>query len=964
MSRRKHLIVSFIFIFLLIFFFKFDHESVLADDKIKIGYLPNENIVVDIDNIGYEGYGYEIFKKIEELSDLEFEFVEIKGDLFDALRTGQIDISGLFYKTDEREAEFVYTKYPFVRIQSSLSTKKENFSFYDDPQSIDGKTVSTFYDNPMVAVLDKYLDDNDISVNYTYNNMYEYTNVETDYYLTYSNEFTKQNLKSVLNLDKLYAYAIATEKNAHIIDEINDILYYIITCEGDFFLNLENKYSLDLPTSSHRGLKRSEVNKLRQSTLTVGFVEDNMPITYVDNKNSPRGIAVDILNKFSKMYGFDVEYFPYKASDPISVYSHCDILISAVGNTQDVSNYYKKTEAYHALELISISTRETFEQNTTLSSISEIDISVGMLNYLHYNFIGKSPNIEYNFFNSTDDLLDSFGNDELDLAIFTNSDVSYVNEILSDKPINSYLSGSELELAINVSNNLASTYLPLINIMLDTVDSSFYEEAVLENSSFYFPELTITDHITNNWYFIAIFIALVVIIALTYTIKKITKQKQKIEQTYKIEPFTNIMSNAYFNVRAQELITNSRPWEYELISFDIDEFRTINSYFSFEKGSKIIKAIADALYDAFKGTNALYTRVSVDHFLIFRKIDEGGDLNSIYTKYLQPLSIFLIGNNHELNFSFGKIVVKHPSDILTELISFADYARIQGKKRYSTTFIEFDSRMRRIYDLRIDLSIRMERALKDNEFFVVYQPKVNLKTLKVEGAEALVRWHPKVGNTIYPCDFIDVFEKNGFISTLDLYVFEEICKFIEKNQLKTSIPVISSNLSAITILDDMTITRLKELVSKYNLNPNQFEIELSDSNMVLPDDTFANKVKALRKLGFKVSIDNFGAKLSSLNRLSELDADTLKLDKTFFDLKGHGKKSTLVVQNVISMAKQLNLKVVAEGVETLAQARWLKKLECDMTQGYYFSGPVDEEAFLNILQSEKSFESIYFQSGD
>ncbi len=305
--------------------------------------------------------------------------------------------------------------------------------------------------------------------------------------------------------------------------------------------------------------------------------------------------------------------------------------------------------------------------------------------------------------------------------------------------------------------------------------------------------------------------------------------------------------------------------------------------------------------------------------------------------------------------SFGNVVIRDCKANPSTIIGQADNARVQGKNEHKTTFITFDEKMQKFYEERVNVTFRMEQALKNREFTVVYQPKIDFKTLEVGGAEALVRWFPKLGNTIFPDQFIPVFEANGFIEFLDLYVLEDVCKFIRSNYRTMSIPRISVNLSANTILADNIVARVTDIVSTYSIRPDEIELEITESAVEGDTEKFMLRVKQLREMGYPIAIDDFGAGVSSLNRLSAIEADVLKLDKAFFDLKDQGGKSAVVVTNVIAMAKELKMKVVAEGVETYAQALWLRKIDCDYAQGYYFERPISENDFKALLESKKVF---------
>ncbi len=455
----------------------------------------------------------------------------------------------------------------------------------------------------------------------------------------------------------------------------------------------------------------------------------------------------------------------------------------------------------------------------------------------------------------------------------------------------------------------------------------------------------------STWYYYVIGALLVAIVVIVLLLIK-TKAHVKQSNTDELTGFPTV---SMFKQAVDEQLKGARAKEYELISLDIDIFKIINTHFSTEKGDQVIVAMAKAIQKGYDGKFALITRATGDRFFILRKAYESDPIDFIYRKDISPAISEVLGEKYHFTMSFGKILIKDISESSSSLISKAETAREKGKTSHETTFIEFDDNMNKSYQEKVNITFRMEQALKDKEFKIEYQPKVNFETMELAGAEALVRWYPKLGDPIYPESFIPIFEENGFISTLDLYVLEEACKFVKANKNKMKVPRIAVNLSAQTILTGNIAEKVHGIISKYFIERSSIELEVTESAVESDTDTFLKKIAQLKKLGCIISIDDFGAGVSSLNRLSSIEADILKLDKTFFDVKDKNNKNKIVVSDVIKMAKHLHMMVVAEGVETYAQAVFLKVSKCDFAQGYFFDKPMSEEDFIKLVQSEKTY---------
>ncbi|MEG1158643.1 MAG: EAL domain-containing protein, partial [Christensenellaceae bacterium] len=223
----------------------------------------------------------------------------------------------------------------------------------------------------------------------------------------------------------------------------------------------------------------------------------------------------------------------------------------------------------------------------------------------------------------------------------------------------------------------------------------------------------------------------------------------------------------------------------------------------------------------------------------------------------------------------------------------------------------------------------------------------------VVGAEALVRWnHPEKG-LISPMSFISLFEKNGFITKLDFYVFEEVCKLLREWINAGIRPVrISINLSRIHLFDPALCQALSNITAKYDINPSSLEIELTESAISEDETLLLDTLHKLRLAGFTLSMDDFGTGYSSLNLLKELPVDIIKLDGQFF--KNCEKRGMIVVEDIVRMAKRLDIVVVAEGVETQDQITFLKRINCDIVQGYFYARPMCIEDFKKLFTEQSS----------
>ncbi len=241
------------------------------------------------------------------------------------------------------------------------------------------------------------------------------------------------------------------------------------------------------------------------------------------------------------------------------------------------------------------------------------------------------------------------------------------------------------------------------------------------------------------------------------------------------------------------------------------------------------------------------------------------------------------------------------------------------------------------------MEAEMSPALRNGEFQVYLQPKVNMITSKVFGAEALSRWVHPVEGIRSPLSYIPLFEENGFVVKLDMYVFEEICKLKQKWYSEgvsfASIPI-SINMSRLHLFKKQFVDELFGIVSKYGVNPSEIEIEITESVYLNDYSELIQVVGSLQEYGFTVSIDDFGSGYSALNMLKDIPVDTIKIDKEFLQLSANTERGKKVIKNVIILCKDLKLHVTVEGVETQEQIEFLTNYGCEIAQGFFYSKPI------------------------
>lgn len=429
-------------------------------------------------------------------------------------------------------------------------------------------------------------------------------------------------------------------------------------------------------------------------------------------------------------------------------------------------------------------------------------------------------------------------------------------------------------------------------------------------------------------------------------VDEVTRSHETIRYRAEYDVLTNIPNVNRFYIDANYMITDHPEKTFAIVSFDINKFKMINDLFGMSSGDKVLCHVASVLKEQMP-ENALYCRVHSDVFFFCVEYVKRGDLIKLIEKIRK--GIYKNDFSFDVNTSFGIYLVKDRSTPINLMCDRASLAARTVKDNAMKFCAFYDEQYRTEIVKNTEIEQDMNQALQDHQFVMYLQPKINLSDTKVCGAEVLCRWmHPTKG-LIQPNDFIPLFERNGFIIRLDEYMWEQACQTMKKwkEEGKEVVPL-SVNISRYHIKNNDLVTSWKRLIKKYQINPDDLTLEITETFFYDSEDLY-DVLKELQDLGFCLEVDDFGTGYSSLNLIRNVPVDVIKIDKGFLDQKLSTDKGKIVISHTIAMAKDLNLGVVAEGVETKEHVDFLRSSSCDMAQGYYFAKPMPLKDFEAML---------------
>lgn len=409
---------------------------------------------------------------------------------------------------------------------------------------------------------------------------------------------------------------------------------------------------------------------------------------------------------------------------------------------------------------------------------------------------------------------------------------------------------------------------------------------------------------------------------------------------------TGLFNRNSFCKRTREVIDNNPRVMFVIFRIDIDGFKVINDVYGITEGDRCLSEMA-RMFKGFETDNSVFGRWEADHYVGCMPVEDFNRHN---------IANVLTGPVNDSQFDFdvtrrmGVYMVDNRDLDISLMCDRALLALKSIKGKYESRVAYYSEDMRQELIESQQIVNEMNTALDDGQFIIFIQPQFNYDTNRLHGGEALVRWkHPQKG-IIMPGKFVPIFEKNGFITHLDQFVWEEVCKLQRKwlDEGREVVPI-SVNVSRTDIASLRLVDHFVKLVGKYDLPTNFLRIEITESAYMDNPSQMIETVSRLREAGFSVEMDDFGSGYSSLNTLKDVTVDMLKLDMKFIEGGKNAERGGSILSSVIRMSNRLNLAVLAEGVETKDQAEYLKSIGCIYMQGYYFARPMPVTEFEKIL---------------
>ena len=903
------------------------------------------------------GYAYEYQMKVAAYAGWNYTYVYGSwSDLMQKLIDGEIDLMSDVSYTEERSKKMLYPDLPMGSEEYCIFISSNNREITaDDYSTLSGKKVGVNQGSIQLECYKSWAKKNNIDSEIVELTCAEAKSVEMlnagaiDAYVT-PNAYVDPNehMISICKIGSSDFYFAVNNDRPDLLTDLNAALNRIQNENPYYNQQMFDKYVQRF--GSNTFLTATEEAWLSShGTIRVGYQDNYLAFCSKDPDSGELiGVFKDYLKSASDCFtdahiDFEATAFSTseKAFDALKqgeidcVFPAC--LSSYDGETQGII----MTPALMRSDVYAV-VRQADQNFFTDKEHVIVAVNEGNANYTAF-LKENYPDWRAVYYPTTADCLKAVSDSVADCVLLSSYRYNNVSRLCKKYHLTTYDTGIELDLCYAVKEGETELY-SILSKVTGLVPSSVVNAAL----SYYIAEdakQTLFDFISDNLGIVMAVTTVIVLVILFLFLKsrRSEKKAKKLISATETDRLTGLYNRDYFFQYADRMYHNAPDTPRDAIVLNIEQFHSINALNGRAFGDQVLRVLGGEIRTIAEEFNGIGGRFGADRFDIYCRHIE--DYKAVFDRLQKKLDT--LSSNVSVRIRMGVM----PWQPKVEPIQLFDRARTACNKargHYMEHLIIFDENIleRELLDQRLLNDLR--RALDEDEFEVWYQPKFDIrgKEPRLVGAEALVRWQHHEMGMISPDNFIPLFERNGQISELDKHIWTKSAKQIAKwrSLYGFTLPV-SVNLSRVDIFDANLENTLNDILTQTNLGHDALELEITESAYTENADELIHVVKSLHRMGYTIEMDDFGTGYSSLNMLSAMPIDVLKMDRAFIRNIEENEKDRQMVSLIIGIAKNLDIPVIAEGVETEGQVQLLKKLGCALVQGYYFSRPIKPNEF-------------------
>ncbi|MBQ7647104.1 MAG: EAL domain-containing protein [Clostridia bacterium] len=952
-------------ILLILFAAVSSHIGVLAEDSgriVRVGWY--ESPFNTMDELGRRtGYAYQYQQKIAAYSGWKYEYVEGSwADLMQMLIDGRIDLMSDVSFTEERAGEMLFSSHPMGAEEYYIFVSPKNTEIKsDDSSTFNGKKIGVNKGSIQADMYVEWAAENGVTAELIemtgteYENVRHLTRGDIDMYITLDAFSDINYTVPVCKIGSSDFFFAVSKDRPEILTELNTAMSRIQTENPYYYQQLYSKY---IKTSAANLYLSSEELKWVEGhgTIRVGYQDNYLSFCALDPATGKLTGALkeylEIASDCLQNAHIDFEAFVYPTSAAaLEAVKNGEIDCMFPANLTDYDGEIQGffiTAPLMSTDMSAV-VREGEQRAFFKKERITVAVNAGNPNYDMF-LLDHFPEWRSIYFKDTSECLQAIYENKADCLLISNYRFNNISKLCEKYNLTALSTGVEMDYCFAVSRENITLYSILTKIAGAVPDSSI--NAAL---SYYYTEdakLSFFDLLQQN---IAVVIIVIITVALliVFLVFKNARAEKKANARLKLitatenDLLTGLYTKSYYLEYANRMYNDDPDNAMDAIVLNIERFHTVNAVNGRSFGDNVLIVISDEIRAFLSENGGIAGHAESDHFSILcTHLD---DYAALYDRLQGRLD--MLATNAGIRLRMGVMPWQkgmHPHQAIEQALIACKLAR----GRFKDHMVVFDDSLREKEKLELKMINDLQDAVNNHEFEVYYQPKFNIQseTPQLCGAEALVRWnHPELG-LISPSDFIPLFEQSGHISVVDKYVWKEAAYQIAlwRDKFKKDVPV-SVNLSRMDVFDTDLKQNLDSILAKNGLDHSVFELEVTESAYIENAEHIIGVIEKLRESGYRIEMDDFGAGYSSLNMLSSMPVDVIKMDSAFVRNIGRNKKSVQLIELIIDIAKKINVPVVAEGVEKESQYLLLKEAGCDIVQGFYFYKPLTAKEFEAVL---------------
>lgn len=959
---KRSVIILVLLFFSTVLFLPFSLRAQESGRNVRVGWY--ESPFNSTDEYGRRsGYAYEYQLKISAYSGWDYTYVDGSWtDLMQMLKDGDLDLLSDVSYTEERAKDMLFSELPMGTEEYNIFISPGNTEITsEDFSTLNGKKIGVNKGSIQEGLYHEWAEENNVTadlVELTTNEVEALKLLdsgELDAYITLNAYGDPRRLVPVCKIGSSDFFFAVNKNRPDLLEELNDAMSRIQDENPYYNQRMFEKYVLRF--GSNAFLTPEEKSWLSShGPIRVGYQDNYLAFCAKDKRTGElKGALKDYLEEASDCLanahiGFTEKAYPTAESALEALRrNEVDCVFPANLSTYD-------GEEMHIIMTPSIMRTDVYAvvRQKDLDIFAKRDYVVVAVNEGNTNYdaflLDTYPSWHKIYFSDTAECLKAVSEGVADCVLISNYRYNNISRLCNKYHLTTFATGKVLDYSLAVSEGETELYSILAKTA-GLVPAPTIEAAL----SYYMSEdarLSLRDLIIDNLAVVMTVITVVVLIILIILIRsmKMELRARKLIKATEADDLTGLYNRDYFFQYADRMYRAHPEVPYDAIVLNIEQFHSINALNGWEFGDEVLTTLGRELLAIAKENNGIAGRFGADRFDLYCR--ETGDYKAIFDRLQGRLDD--LSSNASIRIRMGVM----PWQGGLEPIQLFDRARTacsMAKGNYTEHLIVFDEKMRKRELLDQRLLNDLRHALDSYQFEVFYQPKYNIQTdpPKLVSAEALIRWqHPQLG-LISPDSFIPLFERNGKIQEVDKYVWDQAARQIARwrAQYGVTIPV-SINLSRVDVFDPTLECTLDSILMHNGLDPDSLKLEVTESAYTENADQLIRVVKDLHDKGYTIEMDDFGTGYSSLSMFSSMPIDVIKMDRTFVKNIEKNEKDTQLVAHILGLAKNMDITVVAEGVETESQMLLLKELGCELVQGFYFSRPLHPSDFEKLIIKE------------